>query len=247
MISVFATSIRPHYWKKFYYDIQEATTHPFEIVFTSPKPRIEGLPSNFRVIQTDVKPAQAMEAAFRACRYPFVVQAVDDIKFDPGALDRLMAVLKDQPNTIASCKYGVGATGDGTCAQTEGIFGLCGEWPEKRAANIPLQPVCPMLRSYDWIMAQGLDPRFGASYGDLDLYLRLIASGYKVVMTDDWVREYDGGSDLWRTKGQNDLRTIRSLWRDPVTGDFSPNQRRGVWALRWLDDFHCESGRCVVE
>lgn len=220
MISVFATSIRPHYWKKFYYDIQAATTHPFEIVFTSPKPGIEGLPSNFRVIQTDVKPAQAMEAAFRHCRYPYVVQAVDDIQFDPGALDRLLGVVVSQPQTIATCKYGVGATGDGTCAQTEGIFGLCGEWPEKRAANIPLQPICPMVPATAWESIGGIDPIFGASYGDLDVFLRLIASGWKVVMTNDWVREYDGGSDLWRTKGQNDLRTIRRLWRDPISGDW---------------------------
>jgi GT2 family glycosyltransferase len=227
MISVFATSIRPWYWEKFYAFIQDATSHPFEIVFTSPKPPIEGMPENFRIIHTDVKPIQAMEAAFRHCRYPYVVQAVDDIKFDPGALDRMLEIVKNQERTIASCKYGVGATGNGTCAHTEGIFGTCGEWPVRRASNIPLQPICPMLRALDWSMALGIDPRFGAQYGELDLYLRLIAGGWKVVLTDDWVREYDGGSDLWRTKGQHDLHIIRSFWRDPVTGDFSPNQRKG--------------------
>jgi hypothetical protein len=234
VISIFATSIRPHYWKKFYDGIQAATTYPFEIVFTSPKAPTEALPENFRIIQTDVKPAQAMEAAFRHCRYPYVVQAVDDIKFDPGALDRLLEIVKNQSRTIASCKYGVGPTGNGTCAQTEGIFGTCGEWPDRRAANIPLQPICPMLRAFDWITALGIDPRFGAQYGELDLYLRLIAGGYKVVLTEDWVREYDGGSDLWRTKGQHDLHTIRSLWRDPITGDWTG--RRLTPVLTMFDD-----------
>ena len=227
MISIFATSIRPWYWDQFYKDIQAATSYPFEIVFTSPKPPNEGMPENFRIIHTDVKPIQAMEAAFRYCRYPYVVQAVDDIKFDPGALDRMLEIVRSQERTIASCKYGVGAEGNGTCAQTEGIFGTCGEWPDRKASNPTLQPICPMLRALDWTMAMGIDPVFGAQYGELDLFLRLIAGGWKVVLTDDWVRECDGGSDLWRTKGQNDLRVIRSLWRDPATGDFSPNQRKG--------------------
>ena len=227
MISVFATSIRPWYWDQFYKDIQAATSHPFEIVFTSPKPPNPGMPENFRIIHTDVKPAQAHEAAFRHCRYPYVVQAVDDIKFDPGALDRLLDICTNQTKVIASCKYGVGETGDGTCAQTEGIFGLCGEWPNRRASNPPLAPVCPMLRALDWVMANGTDPRFGAQMGDLDLYFRLIAGGWKVVLTDDWVRERSGGSDLWRTKGQFDLRTLRSLWREPETGDWTTSQRKG--------------------
>lgn len=221
MISVFLTSIRPHYWERFYAAVKAATSSVFEVVVTSPNFYGQSLPKDFLLVPTSVKPTQAMEAAARACRYPFIVQAVDDIAFDPGALDRMLDIVMNQPDTIATCKYGVGATGNGTCAQTEGIFGLCGEWPTRRANNIPLQPVCPMLRACHWDAIGGIDPIFGASYGDLDVYLRLIANGFKVVMTDDWVREHDGGSDLWRTKGQNDLRTIRSLWRDPQTGDWT--------------------------
>jgi hypothetical protein len=227
MISVFATSIRPWYWDQFYKDIQAATTHPFEIIFTSPKPPNPDMPENFRIIHTDVKPSQALEAAFRQCRYPFVVQAVDDVKYSPGALDRLLKVLQDQPRTVASCKYGVGETGDGTCGQTEGIFGICGEFPG-RASNPPLAPVCPMLRADDWRMVGGSDPKFGAQCEYLDVFFRLFVLGWRTVLTDDWVRERPGGSDLWRTKGQFDLRTIRLMWRDPVTGDFTGNRLQPI-------------------
>lgn len=221
MISVFLTSIRTWHWEKFYADVKAATSHPFEVVVSSPTFYGESLPDNFILVPTEVKPTQAMEVAYRYCRYPFAVQAVDDVRFDPGALDRMLAIVMGEGNTIATCKYGVGESGNGTCAQTEGIFGLCGEWPDRRANNIPLQPVCPMFPTKAWRQAGGIDPVFGASYGDLDVYLRLISDGWKVVMTDDWVRENQGGSDLWRTKGQNDMRTIRGLWRDPSTGDWT--------------------------
>jgi hypothetical protein len=226
MISVFATSIRPWYWEEFYENIKAATSLPFEIVFTSPCSPSPRTPDNFRVIQTDVKPTQAEEAAARHCVYPFIVQAVDDVKYDPGALDRLLEVCRSDPKAIASCKYGVGETGDGTCGQWEGIFGTCGEWPTQRATNNPMAPVCPMLRAADYRMIGGLDPMFGAQCGDLDLYFRLIVKGWKTVITNDWVREKPGGSDLWRTKGQFDLRTIRSLWRDPETGQWTGKRLR---------------------
>jgi len=235
MISVFATSIRPWYWDEFYKNIQAATSHPFEIVFTSPKAeeRPSGLPENFRLIQTSVKPSQALEAALRRCRYDYVVQAVDDIKFTPGALDRLLSVVQCQPSIIASCKYGVGETGDGTCGQTEGIFGTCGEF-QNRASNPPLQPVCPMLLKCVWQSVGGIEPIFGAQYGELDVFLRLIAAGWRTVLIDDWVREKPGGSDLWRTKGQFDLRTLRQLWRDPATGNWTGRRTKPV--LTMFDD-----------
>lgn len=222
VISVFATSIRPRHWLAFYENIKAATQHPFEIVFSGPeKPTFE-LPENFRWIPTSVKPAQAMEVARLHCDGEYLVQAVDDVLFSPEALDKMVLMCAKTAKTIASCVYYANG-GDMFIAQTEGIFGSCGEF-SKVATNAPLQPVCPMVPRSCW---PDMDPIFCAQYGELDGFLRLIKSGWQVGLVNAKVMENSAGSDLWRTKGQGDLRTIRMLWRDPSTCDFDPS-RRGI-------------------
>lgn len=206
----------------FYANIQQATTVPFEIVFTGPTPPTFALPENFRFIQTSVKPAQAMEAASRACIAPYLVQAVDDIKFSTGALDLMFRHVARADRRIATCAYWLRG-GPHTISQTEGIFGSCGEHP-RVASNAPLQPVCPMLFTEDWRDSGGIDTRFCAQYGDLDVYLRLIARGWQAAFVDASVEEAAGGSDLWRTKGQRDLRECRRIWRDD-NHDWTPHRR----------------------
>ena len=194
---------------------------PFEIVFTGPTPPTFALPENFRFIQTSVKPAQAMEAASRACVSPYLVQAVDDIKFSAGALDLMLKAARiDQ--CIPTCAYWLRG-GPHIISQTEGIFGSCGEHP-RVASNAPVQPVCPLLRTEDYRSTGGADPRFCAQYGDLDVYLRLIARGWLAAFVDASVEEAAGGSDLWRTKGQRDLRECRRIWRDD-NHDWTPHRR----------------------
>lgn len=224
MVSIFLTSIRPHNWMRLYASCAQATTSEFELVITGPKDATFVRPPNMVFVQTDVKPAQAIEAATRFCEGEFLVQAVDDVEFTPGAFDLMLDVLKE-PKTIATCVYWVHG-GNHMIAHTEGIFGHEGGFP-KKASNNPVAPVCPMLRATDWHTCHGTDPRFGAQYNDLDLYFRLMASGWTTKFVDGKVTEASGGSDLWRTKGQNDLQELRRLWRLP-DGNWTTSLRGDV-------------------
>ena len=224
-ISVFLTSIRPRHWIPLYDNIcQAAKDLSFEIVVSTPvDPREQPLaqqPDNFKVIQTPVKPSQALEVARIHCQGDYVVQAVDDVRFTPGALVEMFKAVHGGNSVIATCEYWANG-GNHRIAMTEGIFGSCGEFP-KVATNTPLQPICAMMRRHDWPFA---DPCFCAQYGELDQFLRRIAEGWTVQMVDAKVEENSAGSDLWRTKGQGDLTTIRKLWRNPTTCDYDPTMR----------------------
>ena len=239
MISVFLTSIRPHNWMKLYASCAQATSSDFEVVITGPKDAAFTRPPNMRFVYTDVKPAQALEAAARNCRGDYVVQAVDDIEFTPGAFDLMLDVLKE-PRTIATCVYWVHGV-EHMISHTENIFGAEGGYPNKATKNPPA-PICPMLRSLDWSMANGSDPIFGAQYAQDDLYFRLLAGGWRTVFVNGRVTEASGGSDLWRTKGQNDLTTLRSLWRTP-DGEWTTELRKGSGMYNGLTILTQNQGR----
>ncbi|MHC4332204.1 MAG: hypothetical protein ACYSUV_00430 [Planctomycetota bacterium] len=226
MISIFATSIRPRHWKPFYENIQQATKRPFEIVFTSPKPPLDGQPDNFKIVSTNVAPGQALEAASRACTGDFMVQAVDDVRYSIGALDIMADLLEKQEKVIASPVYWIHGV-EHLISHREGIFGSCGEFPQK-ATNPPLAPVCPMIRTADYRATGGYDPCFCAQYCQHDLYYRLISSGWTTVLVNAKVTEDSAGSDLWRNKGQGDLRTCRQLWRDPETCNWTGSRLKPV-------------------
>lgn len=224
MISVFLTSIRPHNWMKLYASCDKATSSEFEVVITGPKDSTFPKPPNMRFIQTEVKPAQALELAARRCQGEFSVQAVDDIEFTPGAFDLMLDVLKE-PKTIATCVYWVHGVAH-MISHTENVFGAEGGYPNKATKNPPA-PICPMLRTADWSGIGGSDPIFGAQYNQDDVFFRLLANGWRTVFVDGRVTEASGGSDLWRTKGQNDLKTLRALWRTP-DGEWTTELRKVV-------------------
>lgn len=230
MISIFATSIRTRHWLPFYENIQQATTRPFEIVFTCPVPidPLPDLPDNFKIVPTSVAPGQALEAASRQCVGDYLVQAVDDVRFSPGALDIMADLLDSQPEEkiIASCVYWIHGV-EHLISHREGIFGSCGEFP-RVATNPPLAPVCPMIRTTEYATTGGYDPRFCAQYCQHDLYYRMIADGWRTVLVDATVTEDSGGSDLWRNKGQGDLRVCRELWRDPETCEWTGKRLKPV-------------------
>jgi hypothetical protein len=209
---------------KLYASCSMATTHRFEVVITGPQDANFTKPPNMRFVRTNVKPAQALDAAARQCYGDYLVQAVDDIEFSPLAFDLMLDAVKE-PKTIATCVYWVHGVNH-MISHTENVFGAEGGYPNKATKN-PVAPICPMLTAVDWFSEYGTDPRFGAQYNQDDLYFRLLACGWKTVFVDGKVTEASGGSDLWRTKGQNDLTTLRSLWRTP-DGEWTTMLRKGA-------------------
>jgi hypothetical protein len=171
-------------------------------VFTSPYDKIVVLPDNFRVIKTDVKPAQAFEAAARACSGDLIMGTTDDLIYEPGAIDLMAAAVESEEKTLASARYWVDGRNE-HCYHEGGAVGVPG-----------LTPLCPMMRAEDWLYAGGTDPCFCCSYGYDDLVVRLQMEHWKTILVDRRVTEIKGESDLWNSSGNVDLQIMRALWCD---------------------------------
>jgi hypothetical protein len=217
MISIFFTSIRPHLWPSVYYSFTKATTRPFEVVVTSPFSHPESLPPNFRLIRTDVKPAQALEAAAWSCKGDMIMGTTDDLFFDPGAIDAMAKVLETQGDVLASARYYVGDRNE-HCYHEGGAVGYTG-----------LVPLCPLMRRADWFVLGGSDPCFCSSYAQDDLLIRLLVAGWKTVLVDQRLTEMKHDSDLWNTSGNVDLEIIRGLWCEGKTFTGKRAKPNGVY------------------
>lgn len=91
-ISLCAAAARPQFWQRLYNSLQ-GNTVPFELIFVGPnKPDFE-LPSNFKYVYSNVKPAQAYAAAFGLASGELGCWMADDCVYDdpistcPNALD----------------------------------------------------------------------------------------------------------------------------------------------------------------
>jgi hypothetical protein len=205
MISVFLTSIRPRLWPRLYANICKATTRPFEVIVTGPFTHPEDLPRNFRLVRTDVKPAQALESAARECRGYLIVGTTDDLMYEAGALDLMAEACEKNTKALASARYFVGDR-DEFCYHQGGAVGVPG-----------LTPLCPMMQSDIWMAAGGTDPCFCSSYGYDDLVVRLQMAGMETVIVPKRIVELREQSDLWNSSGNVDLQIIRGLWCDGKT------------------------------
>ena len=64
------------------YSSLAGTAHiAFEVVFVGPNPPVEGMPDNFRFIQSNAKPAQCLEIAARNARGKYLIPGWDDMDF----------------------------------------------------------------------------------------------------------------------------------------------------------------------
>ena len=87
-ISVVCSGIRVKGWKKFYDTLSESDID-FEIVMTgNVKPKFT-LPSNFKFIYSNVKPAQCIEIGVRNASSDLIIFLADDLKCDNKFLDKM--------------------------------------------------------------------------------------------------------------------------------------------------------------
>jgi len=84
-VSVCASSIRPHLWQKMY-DSLTQNTCSWEMIMVGPN-QGESPGPNFKHIQTNVKPSQCYEIAFRAAQGETLTWTADDAVYSPCGLD----------------------------------------------------------------------------------------------------------------------------------------------------------------
>lgn len=207
LISIFASAHRPRNWMNLYDSIGENDVS-FELVFVGPNRPQYPLPNNFRFIESNVKPAQCFEIAYRNSVADLIMPIADDCEFmTQRPLDRLYKCYQasNTSKTMVSCRY---------CL--DGVKQPLDYHRYNTAdANSPLMPLAPLMTKKDIQHIGGIDKNFIAVFWDLDVIMRFLAIGGEVVFSDVFLNEDKGrseGSVLCSEFWQHDRRLLESLW-----------------------------------
>lgn len=233
VISLFSSAIYTGFWTTVYERLQSTNRTPFEIIFVGNiKPTFK-LPSNCHHIYSEVKPSQCFHIAAKEAQGDLLLNFADDCLYSPGALDNMSNICSNNPDAIATAAY----------PRDQHFF--------YKRRDTPLLPVGSMLTKELWNDLGGIDSRFVCLYWDVDIAMRLIARGGKIIMTPqttiedttvyklnppenkiERVSKYNSFEDrtqfydLW-TVAQEGIRvsrrTIRSQRADPIIQNFEDN------------------------
>jgi len=206
-ISVIAPAARPENWEALYQSIGDNDI-PFEVVFVGPNAPKNPLPDNFRYIKSNTKPAQAAEIACRNAIYPLVLIIGDDFRFrTEHPLDKAYETYVEAGagKTLVSCRYIPGGE-----ARTQNDHRFIIDDPET-----PILPLCTLMSTPLWRDIGGIDKNFIAVQWDVDIAMRVMATGGKVVFSDVIVEEdssWGRGSTLDRDHRSTDHALRFQLW-----------------------------------
>jgi hypothetical protein len=222
-ISVIATAIHTEFWQKLYADLSKNNTIPFEIVFVgNVKPNFT-LPNNFIHIYSDAKPSQCLETAARNAHGAYVMITADDVEVPPEMLNSMYYFLRRMYSDKAIVSARFSDTADGPPVDKLLVF-------DTRNPDSPVLGVNTIIKRSVWKEMGGIDRRFFAFKGDLDLQMRIYqAGGYLFLVPDVIAREKPRpGPRLVNTYSKHDSDILYSFW---VLPDGSSSKKR-------LQDFH---------
>lgn len=218
-ISVIATAARPENWESLYESIG-TNDIPFEVVFVGPNAPKHPLPENFRFIKSNTKPAQAAEIACRNAIYPLVMIFADDVRFrTEQPLDKAYQTYVESGagNTLVSCRY----QADGEARTQNDHRFIVGD------PTTPVLPLCTLMSTSLWRDIGGVDKNFIAVCWDLDIAMRVMAAGGKVVFSDVLIEEdssWSRGSTLDRDYRSTDHVLRFQLWSTEGKVHFNRSQ-----------------------
>lgn len=212
--SLFGMANRPYLWADFHAALARNRAS-FEVIFCGPRPPEGEMPSNFRWVESAFKPAQCAEIASRYATGRLVSYTVDDLRYSPGALDRILDVWHIL---------------DGARIVTP-TYLLDGEdLSECMRFNYPGAPYLPLggFLSLEQLRGLGgIDRRFTATQWDVDLFMRAHVAGLDSIRLADVVaeerrefhrREESGESLSERYHAAVDRPLLEWLWPVPIPG-----------------------------
>ena len=226
-VSIYSPAIRPFLWQDLIASLAGKNQVSFEIIFVGHVPPEFQLPDNCRHINSAVKPVQCAEIGFRQCWGEFCLFISDDMIFQEGCLDRLIAAHRSigSHHIAVSCMHMAGKK----------VIPLthCRFMPGRLDS-----PMLPMAAIYKTEVYRSLGPRdrnFVCTYADLDLAMRFYEIGGEVIYLEDVVVEeiiipgttidmYDTGLN-WLGK-DIDWPLVCDLWME--NDQFLKNRKRPV-------------------
>jgi hypothetical protein len=158
---------------------------------------------NFKIINSYNKPPQCHTIAFKEAKGRFVSIFPDDLFCNKeGSLDKMTTLTKKTKNKLISWRLSNQVNLDINSYKFH---------PEINEA--PLIPVAPLMELKFLKKINFLDKRFTATLYDVDLYLRMIKLGYKVIFSKNYLTEhYFNKYSLNKDYSSIDRKLLNSLW-----------------------------------
>jgi hypothetical protein len=226
-ISVIIPAINTHNWKNVINSFKSQKIKN-ELIFIGPKNPDFKLPSHCRFIKTFVKPPQCLEIGRRASKGNFILQYADDYLITSETNDPLYSLYlawKKKPfhNTIVSCLYHIN---------------------KKKSKAVDLRylpsdptilPHAPLFPKILYKIFGSYDKRFTAVLADVDLYLRFIKGGCKIIFSKVIANEdknVNKGNFLLGDHWQIDRFLLDRFW---IEDESIPLNKRKLANKRKLD------------
>jgi hypothetical protein len=186
-----------------------ANSISFEIVFVGPNEPDYTLPSNFKYIKSNVKPAQCTEIASRYASGELLLNMFDDVDFrTPSPLDKLYGEYMSygDEKLMLSCRYMM----EGVDVSNE-----CHRFYVQDPTS-PIMPVAGLVSAKMYRSLGGVDRNFICAYLDLDIAMRLYAIGGRVLLSNIYLSEVTamslGLSRVVSAYGAHDRGLLDNLW-----------------------------------
>ena len=211
MISIICKSRRPELWLNFY-DQFFTTKVDFEIIFIGPfKPRSK-LPKQCRFIHTIVKPSQCAEIGYLSAKGDYIMEIGDDLVIkNSKPLEIIQKKIEKQKNIFFLMSHQAISYGDKLIK------------PHKEYNNLVI-PFSPIISKKIFNLAKGIDSNFIAVMYEVDLYLRMMQKGCKVIFS---------GLTFYERK--------RSLLEPTLFGDYSNLDKKyfySIWKVNEVFNFN---------
>jgi len=199
------------------YKSLEQNDTDFEIIAVGNKKPDFELPPNMRHIYTPVKPIQCSEIGFRATRGELIMLTSDDVIFGPHALDNLykqydgIYSFRNKKVIISSRRLSNGVDDSDMMLR----FNI-------KDSHSPLFPMNSISSRDLWMELGGMDRRFIALWGDLDMAMRIYeVGGIGILSNDAMITELPDQSILYNAWAiHNDIPMFASFWvKDNVIGE----------------------------
>jgi hypothetical protein len=204
-IGIVSSAHRPQNWMNLYRSIGENNID-YELVFVGPNSPDYELPKNFRFIRSIVKPTQCFEIAVRNTTADLILPVADDCEFNtPQPLDKLYDFYKS-----CSCDKIIVSSRMMTDGEDQSHFAHRFFTHDD---NSPIMPICGLMSRKYFSELGGIDRNFIGIMWDLDLAMRVHASGGKVVLGNVYINEdTNKGSSLCGDFWEHDRMLLESLW-----------------------------------
>lgn len=152
------------------YSSLAGTAHiAFEVVFVGPKSPMEGMPDNFRYIQSDAKPAQCLEIAARNAKGEYLIPGWDDMLFSDYFLNKIFVYTMRTKKFEIILGSRIQQTRGGPDPQSFLDASLVFD---ESIPNSPVIVMTPVFKRELWSSLGGVDSRFESSFAEIDLQMR---------------------------------------------------------------------------